>query len=196
MRKTNLNLKRARFAKRLIIFPVIQALFAAIFVIAFNSNAPVNTNEIQTSLITVEKIECESKFLVGEMTTLTSNGVEYHFPKFPVVGTNEYSMHELYESIRPGDTLVVSYVDRNSRSSPNEQRTVLDARSETQQFRSFEAYNRYCSKQRVTGIIICSIVEFVFLICFTFFVVHNLFELKFFQHRKRKKKTKNSPTQK
>ena len=73
----------------------------------------------------------------------------------------DYSVHELYNSIFEGDHLSLIYYESDSILF-KKVNTVVDARTETETYRTFEEYNRGKQGVPVFVVILFSIIEIIF----------------------------------
>ena len=181
MRKTNLNIKRMEFIKKLCVFLLIQVAL----ILCFNLIMTYGTGEIQnpnTSTIIVDQISYEYKFMNGRMFSVFSNGNEYSFLKIAVADTNEYSMQELFENISIGDELVIDYVENRSSY------LIIGARKNGEVLRSIEEYNKFAKKQHILGVIAFVTIELIFVAVFILFVILYGKGLKLFKKRTQKVK--------
>lgn len=184
MRKTNLNLKRVKFLKRLAVFAAVQVLLIVLFVCIDRDIVCefIEDSELKESVVVVEKTNYEYKFATGRVFSFFADGAEYHFPKYPIIGTDEYSMNHLHQTICAEDELVVRYVE-SSRGY-----TIIGAQKGDTVLRSVEAYDNYIRQQHTMTIVAFVIVEVVFLAVLAFFVLFYWSELKLFSRKKKKKK--------
>lgn len=179
MKKTNLNTKRTKFIKRLLLFSAVQVLIIAVAVISFNT-VDIDSDELNTATVVVDEIVYEYEFISGRVFAFYSKGEKYCFPKYPVYNTNEYSMNQLYETITVGDELVVEYMDETDR------KLIFSAKKEGNILRSLDGYFDFAKNQRTAGIIGCTIIELVYLAILILFILYHYKELKFFSTGKRK----------
>ena len=184
MRKTNRNIKRVKFFKRLAVFFVAQAIIILLFVCIDKSQSDdlAESVDLKESTVVVDEVSYEYKFLAGSMFSFFSDSAEYHFPKYPIAGTNEYSMRDLYETVNAGDELTIQYVERPTGH------TVIGAQKGDTVLRSVEPYDDFLREQHVLTIIALAVVEVIFAAVLIFFVWFYWDEVKLFPAKKSKKK--------
>ena len=182
MRKTNLNLKRVKFFKRLAVFAAVQVLLIVLFVGIDRDIVCefIEDSKLKESVVVVEKTNYEYKFAIGRVFSFFADGVEYHFSKFPIRGTNEYSMEHLNQTICKGDELVIQYVESSTEYK------IIGAQKGSAVLRSVEAYNKYIRQQHVLTIVAFVIVEVGGGAVLVFFVLFYWNELKLFSKKKKK----------
>lgn len=150
--------------KTIIVFFLIQLAICILFLWQVNGYQTVGVDDLKTSVVKVEKISYDYVFMIGDRLRFFSDNKEYGFPNIPVIGTNEYSMHQLSSAISEGDDIMVEYVeDDNSR-------TVYGAKKGNEILRSAKGYNSFVRQQRTIGCILLLIIEILFLCAFAFFV--------------------------
>lgn len=182
MRKTNRNLKRLKFFKRLAIFVAVQILLIVLFVGIDRDIVCdfIEESKLTESVVVVETTKYEYKFATGRVFSFFADGKEYHFPKFPIIGTNEYSMKHLKQAVCEGDELVVQYVEGSREYK------VIGAQKGNTTLRSVEAYDHYLRQQHTMTIVAFVIVEMVFLAVLVLFVLFYWKEIKLFSKKKKK----------
>ena len=159
----------------------IQVIVLVAFAIILSSTYTVKDEDLKNAIIVVEEKDYSYEFASGRMLTIVFENQKYSFAKFAVAGTNEYSMEELYTSIRVGDRFSVKYIE-----AP-ESNLIIGATLGTTEMRSVKGYNNYMSTQRVISIITFSIVEIVFVATLALFVVLNNNDLKLFSLKAKQK---------
>lgn len=185
MRKTNLNLKRVKFFKRLAVFMAVQAILIVLFVGIDCDIADdfIDENDLKESVVVVEKTTYDYLFAVGRVFSFFADGAEYCFPKYPIIRTIEYSMHDLRQVIGVGDELVVQYLEKPTGYE------VIGAKKGDVVLRSVESYDHYIREQHTLTIVAFVVVETVFVAVLVFFVLFYWNEVKLFS---RKKKNRNA----
>ena len=179
MKKTNRNLKRIKFVKRLLVFVIIQVVLAVLAILVLKITSPINPSELKSATIIVDEVEYEYRIINRRMFRVFSSSNEYAFPKFPINGTTEYSMAELYTAINIGAELTVEYIEMGN------QNLVIGARLNNEVLRSVDAYNKFTVTQQITSIVTFSIIELIFITILVFFVLYNCKALKLFPYKKR-----------
>lgn len=167
MRKTNRNLNKIKLAKALIVFFLVQLCLIVAFALINRSHAPLDLSNVKKETIVVDEVTYE--YLSGGHVTLFSNSKEYVFPKYPVAGTREASMWELYEVIEKGDSLTVEYMEKTNRNGAY--RLTLSVYKGDQPLRTEAAYSKFLAHQRTLGVITFGIVELFFFVILAFFLI-------------------------
>lgn len=180
MRKTNLNIKRVNFFKKLSLFLIVQIIIVILFVLLINTSSPVNENALNKKIISIDKIEYHYVFMSGSHLSFYSEKEKYSFPKFPVLGTNEYSIPDLHDNIAVGDTVYVEYI------KDGDSNIVIELHKGESFLRTSNGYNNFQRTQRPLCIIAFSIIEAFFLSALAFFILLYGKEIKLFQKRKHK----------
>ena len=175
MRRTNTNLKRIAFVKKLIVFVTIQIALIIVFAQTIVNSTPIDTKHLKSAIIVVDSVEYEYEFINGRMFRLFANSKEYTFPKFPVYNEADYSMLELYQSVHIGDEVTVVYIETE------EYNLVVGANMGNNVLRSVDTYSEYLEKQYKIGWTTFLIVEVVFVCILIVFVLFHVKELKFFR---------------
>ena len=188
LRKTNSNIRCVKHIRKIIVFLIVQLLIALVFFFIFASVTDIDETKLCSSQIIVDGVEFEYKFMVGEMFRFTSDSVEYVFPKFPILGTDEYSMFELYNTINVGDVVFVEYTQKGDYNS------VIGAAKGEQILRSKTAYLDYLRRQRIVTVVALVVVEVIFVLCLILFVWWNWKDFKR-MFRKKKKHVQNNLNQ-
>ena len=136
---------------------VIQLCIILFFAYVWNSYSPVYESELQSATVKIEEVEYEYLMFTRETYSFTSNSEKYSFPKFPVLGTGEYSAGKLYKTARVGDVLEVEYIQAEDRN------IVIGAKKDGEVLRSVEEYNKNIKQQRTLTIITGSVIEVIFI---------------------------------
>ena len=165
MRKTNTNLKRVKFFKKILVLLIIQILIVLAFLYALKPDRPVNFEDLNKTTIIVDDVNYDYHIFTGSVFTVYSDGKEYEFAKFSIAGTDEYSMIELYETINEGDSLIIEYKEtKNSK-------TILSAVLNGKVLRSVDGYNDFLTTQNRLRTISFIAVEVIFLTVSVFIVL-------------------------
>ena len=180
MKKTNTNIKRIKFAKRMAFLLVIQVAIIVVFWLISNGHSPIETSAIKETVITVDAVEYDYQYLNHGMFRVFCDSVAYGFPKIPTISTNEYSMHELYERIHVGDVLELQYIAMENENM------IVEARMNNDTLRSLDAYNAFIKTQRKTDVISFVVIETLFVIATVFIIVFFGSELHLFSRRRKK----------
>ncbi len=157
MKKTSYSLVEKKLFRAVILLALIQLVIIFIFVHVLINSKQINVNDTKQIDITVDDVYY---FRVPRENWLfvVSDSTKYLFKGRPTL--EEHSVSELYESISEGDKLFLMY--RETYEIIGKVNLVVDARSETEAYRTIEEYNR--GKQDVLFIVSIgfSIIEIVF----------------------------------
>ena len=165
MRKTNRNIKRLKFFRQLAIFLLIQLTIIALFAYIDHINSDyVNEAELIDAIVVVDEVNYEYVFASGRVFSFRADNIEYHFPKYPIIQTNEYSMKELHDAVAIGDELMIRYIEKPTGN------IVVEARLNNHILRSVQPYKDFINNQRTNTIVVFAIVEMFFLTVLLFFV--------------------------
>ena len=168
-----ISLSYKKIIRDILLFVLIQALIICVFIFLMSDNQPININETKLVDVIVDDIYC---FRVrGEnWLCLVADSTKYLF--FSRVTFADYSVHELYTSISKGDRLSLRYYESNSGLLKSN--IVVDARSETEIYRTLEEYNRATQEGTIGLIIIFLVVELIFVGVFVLYIWWNYKTIK------------------
>lgn len=156
-----INHKKPVFSSKLIrtffIFAFIQILIFLLFICMFGESKTIDLQKTKQLNITVDEIYI-TRVILEYRLVICSNSTKYLFTSRGTL--EEYSVSDLYETISVGDQLSILYYEKNSILGRNN--LVVDARTGTKIFRSFEKYNKGKEGLAVTVIIMFSIIELFF----------------------------------
>lgn len=156
-KKIKFSLAEKKLTRMVIVLTFIQLVIIFFFIYMLIGSQQINVNDTRQIDITVDDIYC---FRVSRSNWLlvVSNSTEYLFTSRSTF--EEYSVSELYETIAEGSKLSLRYYETHM--ILGKFNLVVDARSETETYRSIEEYNR--GKQGVPAFvtIIFSIIELIF----------------------------------
>ncbi len=178
------SLVEKKLLRTVIALVLIQLLFIFSSIHMFICSQPISVNDTKQIEITVDDIYFvrvpRENWLV-----VVSDSTKYLFKSR--LTFEECSVDELYESISEGNKLSLKYYEEyNILGKFN---LVVDARTESEIYRTIEGYNQ--SKQGVTTlvVIIFSIIELVFIgiICLYVWLNHNTIKGVYQKVKKRKK---------
>ncbi len=137
MKKISFSLVEKKLLRMVIILALIQLVIIFIFLRLFRGSQQVNANVTKQIDIIIDDIYCYR--VQGEYKLfIVSNATEYLFDSRSTF--EEYSVSELYESISKGDKLSLMYY-RTHRIFGTVN-LVVDARSESETYRTLEEYNK------------------------------------------------------
>ncbi len=170
---------RFRKSKRIICFALVQVGILLLFIGMFYQSKPIKQEDTRHILITVTDVAYERNF--GEYKFYVfSDSDRYEF--FETGAFSLYSNKELYEMIRTGDRISLIYVEKGGLFGKTN--SVVDARTETETYRSLEQVNASFKKANIVIIVFFFIVELLYLavlaLCIAF---HN--KTKAFSKRKK-----------
>lgn len=184
MRKTNVNIKRIKFVKRMLIkFILGQIVILLVFVLLFQESKPIDINSCTNTRIIVEDKEY-TRVYQEYKCRIFSNGIRYDF--YNTGSSGKYTSKELYEKIVIGEILDISYINRYGFFG--KYNLIVDAKDETNIYLDFNSYNLQKEKANISVIIMFSIIELVFLSAFIVAFIFNRKELKIFLSKKKKHK--------
>ena len=185
MRKTNRNIRKINFLKRIIALIGVEVIIVGLFSYAHYANEPIREETTKNITIVVDEVNSYYDMLAKRHVNVVANGVVYKFPRVsPIV--KEFSMSELYETIHPGDTLWIRYVESSGLLGLGPPvNSIVDARTETEQLRSIEAFNQVREDLQTIGIITFCILEFIFMVIVVSYFVINVKCLKLFYKKKK-----------
>ncbi len=190
MRKTNLNIKRAKFFRQMVTsFLIGQIAIALLSFLGINQSKPVDEDECKEVMIIVDDVDYIYRRRGHSRCRINSNNVRYYFPS----GIGKYSAKELSEIITVGGRLNIKYVVKYNLYGPYN--SIVDARNETNEYINFDLYNDEQEQGLVGCIIVLAIMQSAFLSILFFLIIFNRDELKLFSRkRKRKLPRNNNPT--
>lgn len=136
---------------------IIQLCIILLFAYVWNSLSPAHESELKSATVEIEEVEYEYLMFTRRKYSFVSNFERYSFPKFPVLGTGEYSMEKLYKTARVGDVLEVEYIQDEDGN------TVIGAKKDGEVLRSVDGYNNHIKQQRTLTIITGSVIEVIFI---------------------------------
>ena len=190
MRKTNFNLRRLKFLKRMIVFLLIQAIIISLFILIRHSHTPVENQDLKKAVVVVDNVEYEYKLIGDRMFSIYSDSKEYGFPKIPTINTSEYSMYQLYKTINIGDSLTIEYIE------DGENNKIIGACLNNKTLRSVNGYNSFIKTEQVFGVLTFIIVEIVFVVILLLFLLFYRKELNSFFLMQKPKKLKSRESNK
>ncbi|MBQ8576070.1 MAG: hypothetical protein IJ447_08505 [Clostridia bacterium] len=162
-RRVKRNLKNLK--KRTIVCAVLVQMLLVVFLVnGIIDSQPIKPEETQQATIIVEKKKYSSR---PDWFIVYSDSQKYYFNNFGVFGN--YANSELNDSISVGEKLTLTYFeDYHLFANRN---WVVDARSETEVFRTLDEYNEMHSGGDIAVIIIFCIFEIIFWLFFIPFIL-------------------------
>lgn len=160
MKKIKYSVVEKKLIRNVFISVLIQVLIIAMFFMAFNTNHPIDITDTEKTEITVDDIYY--RITRGRHSTywliISENSTEFIF--LSLEPSAEYSVNELYESISVGDRLSLRYYETfNILGKIN---LIVDARTETETYRTLEEYNKSKQGVDIAVIVIFSVFELLF----------------------------------
>lgn len=157
MKKVMFSIVEKRLIRTMLILGFVQILIMFTFIRMFNIGQPISTHDTKQTDIIVEDIYLIST-IREQWLVIVADSEKYLFESHSIFDT--YSVEELNKSIFKGDNLSLRYYEEyNIWGKTN---SIVDARTETEIYRTLEEFN--CAKQGVTVfvVIVFSIIEIVF----------------------------------
>lgn len=169
MRKSKFSLAEGKNIWAIFVLIMIQVIVIFSFVLLWTSSRKIDIEDTKQAAVTVEDL-----FLIrapGEdQLVVVADSTYYLFESR--ARSEERSVHELYDSISMGDRLALTYYVSGG-ILRKEVNRVIDARTETEIYRSFEAYNRGRQSVSVFVVILYAVIETVFVgIVFVYVWIH------------------------
>lgn len=184
MKKRKYSKEEKKIIRNLILFLFVQVLCMQLCFYCWNACQPIDINDTKQVDIIVDKAY-ETISGRRQVMYVVADSEYYMFtaPGF----FEEYTVGELNDRISEGDHLSLIYYE--GYSFFQKVNHVIDARSETEVFRSLENY--YRGKQGIPafGVIICVIIESLFLTLFVMYVTSHSVAIKIIYKKIRKRKT-------
>lgn len=168
LRRVKRNLKR--LDKRTIICALLlQVLFICFLVNGINDSKTIKPEDTQQVTIVVEETKhFESAGGRGpDWFIVYSDSQKFYFNNFGFFA--QYSNSQLDESISVGEKLTLTYFEKYHLFA--NRNFVVDARSESEVFRTLDEYNKNFSYSDVAAIIIFCILEIIFWLFASLFII-------------------------
>ena len=183
VRKTNFYFKRKKFLQKMIIsFIVVHIIVLSFFSFGFINHAKaINQNNYETEIIIVENTQYVYSGGYTQSFRIISNGIIYRFPNMGV--SHDYSSRELYEIIKPGTNLKITYIEEYSLFG--KYKRVSDARTDDAVFLDFAQSLADENVAFTLTVIFLLVIEFIILSIFVICLLFNAkdLKLKVFKHR-------------
>ncbi|MBQ8791472.1 MAG: hypothetical protein IJZ51_09190 [Ruminiclostridium sp.] len=167
---------KKRFIRATIMFIVIQILIILLFSFLLIESRPIDSKDMKRLDLVVESIDYK-KVISEYRMDIYSDSVRYSFNSRSVL--SECSVSELYDKIKVGDRLSVIFFEKSSLF--DKQNLIIDARTETEIYRSVDTYNNGKSSIVTVVIIILCIVEILFFGVLALFIYINRNAIKNFR---------------
>jgi hypothetical protein len=156
MSKIKICLAEKKLLRRAIALALIQVVIVLFF--ADILIRQIDENEIKHSDIVVDDVYKYRSFRT-ETLMVVADSKHYLFSSRPTL--KEASVNDIYESISIGDQLSLTYYEAQNMVF-GKFNVVVDARSETEIYRTLEEYNRSIEGALVGVVILCLIIEMIF----------------------------------
>lgn len=157
MKKVMFSIVEKRLIRSMLILGLVQILIVFTFIRTFSIGQPISVHDTKQTDIIVEDIYCIS-LRKEEWLVIIADLEKYLFESHSKF--DEYSINELYESISEGTKLSLMY--QETHNIFGRVNLVVDARSETETYRTIEEYNHGRQGVPVFVVILFSIIEIIF----------------------------------
>lgn len=168
-----LSLTEKRLLKLLVISIFIQLLLICAFVNILAGSSQVSANDCKRIDIIVEDTYCV-RVSKENWLFISSDSTKYLFRSRSTV--NECSVDQLYKTVETGDKLCLMYYETHSFFG--EVNLIVDARDETEIYRTIDEYNRAKEGLRAFEIIVFSVIELLYVGFISIYVWINLKNVK------------------
>ena len=159
MKNIKLSAGEKRSIRAILLLTLIQLVIVLLLVHFMNESRQININDTKQIDITVDDI-----YIIGSRRLkwlfVADDSTRYLFMSRPTL--EERSIYELYDSISKGDELSLIYYESNHIIFGNVN-VVVDARTETEVYRTFDEYNRSSQGLSTFVLIVFLIAEFIFI---------------------------------
>lgn len=172
MRKTNRNIKRARFFKIISVFALIQILIVLLIIHCVDITLT-KDKDLKKETVIVEKTYYARELFIGPTFGFTADNEEYLPVRIAIFGTDEYSMQDLNRAIEVGDELTIEYAEKNGK------KIVYSIKEGDKNYRTLNAVDNYLKSNRIVGIVVFSLIELAFLTVLAFYILFNKGYVKF-----------------
>lgn len=175
---------RRKYCIKILVPVVIQVIIILLFCEMLDASRTIDIKDTKQMSVTVDTIRFDRGILENKVC-IESNSEQYIF------GTNctlnEYSVHEIFESISQGDQImIIFYVEESIYGTQNR---ILDARTETEVFRSYDEYLK--NKTNIIPVV-CVLFSFVELLFVSGVFVFTFPFDRYSKWKRRKKKAKKT----
>ncbi|MBQ2759816.1 MAG: hypothetical protein IJE93_08625 [Clostridia bacterium] len=191
MKKFKLSVVEKRFIRCIFVFVLIQMFIVLLFLQLFRNGQAVKIEETKQADIIVEDIYIQ--IAPGEnLLFIIADSGRYNFAIHSMF--EKYSFRELEEIISEGDKLTVRYYEGYTIFGKT--KSIVDMRSETEIYRSFEDYTRAFRGVPTFIVILFSVIELIFagIVILYFWLEQNISKglyRKIKKHLSRKQKAKH-----
>lgn len=161
MKKIKYSVVEKKLIRNVFISVLIQVCIIVMFFMAFNTSHPIDITDTKQAEITVDDIHyrvTQARYSKTYWLIISENSTEYIFSSLKP--SAEYSVNELYKSISVGDRLSLRYYETfNILGKIN---LVVEARTETETYRTLEEYNNAKQGVDIFVIILFFVIEVIF----------------------------------
>ena len=157
-KKLRFSVVEKKTLRMLIVFVVIQLVIIFISVSFFRDSQPTSIEDVKRVDIVVDDAYCLPVMRENRLYVV-SDSITYVFTSRP--GAKEYSVSQIYKSIHEGDRLSLMY--KETSSILGKVNFVVDARSETEIYRTLDGYNNGKKDLPLFVIIFSSVIEIAFI---------------------------------
>ena len=158
MKKFKLSLGEKKCIRGFVVVLLIQLLLILTFVRMWNLSQQLDISDTKQVNITVKDMHYMHMGKSGSRLIVIDESARYRISKS--LTSEEYSVHELYESISKGDRLSLRYYEASGWFQ--KVNYVVDVRSETEIYRSLDEYNRGKQGAPVFTIIVYAVLQLIF----------------------------------
>lgn len=157
MKKVMFSVVEKRIIRSMLMLGLVQMLILIAFIRMYNIGQPISIHDTKQTDIIVEDIYPIST-RKEQWLVIVANSEKYLFESHSTFDT--YSLEELNKSISKGDKLSLRYYEEYIVFRKTN--LIVDARTETETYRTIEDYNSAKQGLPVFVVIVFSIVEIVF----------------------------------
>jgi len=157
-KKLRFSVVEKKTLRMLILFVVIQLVIIFISVSFFRDSQPTSIEDVKRVDIVVDDAY-RLQILRENRLYVVSDSTTYVFTSRP--GAKEYSVNQIYKSIHEGDRLFLMY--KETSGIFGKVNFVVDARSETEIYRTFEGYNNGKKGLPLIIVIASAVIEIAFI---------------------------------
>ena len=191
MRKTDRNLKRVQFFKRLILITVVVQTLLILWLVAVDyveERDTVEPHELIYETVTIDRIGRSYTGRGRSRLYLYSDSKKYIYTQY-FSKTKDFATHELKDVLCEGDVLSIVSVKGHS-FFQGDFYSVFALQDEETVYKKLDLarYNKNLKELRFFWIVLISILECLFLAGVVYAFVSNNQELKFFVRKKKKRK--------
>lgn len=151
--------KKRKLVKLALCFLLFQILILAFLVYFLSIMKPIDKNSLHQTVVEVDEtyyVRLKNFKYPKYNFYIRSEEKEFRFPRYSVLGTDEYSMSSLNNTVNVGDTLCVKYVEEE------DYYRVYEVTKNGEVLRTPEGFNQHIKKQRVLTVIVFIIFELVY----------------------------------